>query len=68
MHEEQGHFVALCDVYCEVPWISLCHSIGQVWKPSYITNENHIVKQAVLPVADLECLSYVKEVVHRIDS
>ena len=20
----------LCDVYCEVPWISLCHSIGHV--------------------------------------
>ena len=21
----------LCDVYCEAPWISLCHSIGHVW-------------------------------------
>ena len=21
----------LCEVYCEVPWISLCHSIGHAW-------------------------------------
>ena len=25
-----GHFLTLRDVYCEVPWISLCHSIGHV--------------------------------------
>ena len=34
-----GHFLTLCDVHCEVPWISLCHSLGHVWVvitfPSY---------------------------------
>ena len=27
-----GHFVTLCDVYCEEQWISLCNSIGHVWQ------------------------------------
>ena len=29
----------LCDVYCEVPWISLCHNIGHachMWVSSYL--------------------------------
>ena len=52
--------MTLCDVYCDVPGISLCRSIGHVWLHQYITNwfvstQLGFLKNEEMKIVHVEC-------------